>query len=186
MVDNFEQIKKLITFNEKDDLFFLLQIFRRKKDHTEEKSKKIIKSYFIRSREHLDEKKDEIINLCNLFGARAYINVSEKSFKRLHNYLLFKLAEYNENDIVTTSPISLIIRAASKIRSKNPRWIVDVDDLSIIKEVRSEIPEEKIIAEIPTKNGVHIITAPFDLEEFYDDIDVHKDSNGTVLYVPDI
>lgn len=189
MVDNFEQIKKLITFNEKDDLFFLLQIFRRKKDHKEEKSKKLIKSYFIKSREHLDKIKDEVISLCNLFEARAYINISEKSFKRLQNYLLYKLAEYNENDIVSTNPTSLVVSAASKIKSKKPKWIVDIDDLSMLQEVRNEIPEENIITEIPTKNGIHVITTPFNLKIFhivFPDINVHKDSNGTILYIPDI
>ena len=45
-----------------------------------------------------------------------------------------------------------------------------------------------IVAEFPTKSGVHLITRPFNLKEFHDtfpDVDVHKNSMGTVLYIPD-
>ena len=43
-----------------------------------------------------------------------------------------------------------------------------------------------MIAYIPTKNGYHIITKPFNLKQFkdkYSDIDVHK-NNPTILYIP--
>ena len=42
----------------------------------------------------------------------------------------------------------------------------------------------KFIAEIPTKSGCHLITTPFNLQQFkekYPDIDVHK-NNPTLLY----
>lgn len=45
-----------------------------------------------------------------------------------------------------------------------------------------------IVAEFPTKRGVHLIARPFNLKEFHDtfpDVDVHKNSMGTVLYIPD-
>lgn len=44
----------------------------------------------------------------------------------------------------------------------------------------------KIYDYIPTKNGYHIITKPFNLKQFkdkYPDIDVHK-NNPTILYIP--
>ena len=43
---------------------------------------------------------------------------------------------------------------------------------------------EKIIASIPTKNGVHIITKPFDLQAFkeiFTQMEIHK-NNPTLLY----
>jgi hypothetical protein len=47
---------------------------------------------------------------------------------------------------------------------------------------------DKVIAEIPTKNGVHLITRPFNLQEFKETFDgdwdiIHK-NNPTLLYCP--
>ena len=42
----------------------------------------------------------------------------------------------------------------------------------------------KVIINIPTKSGYHLITTPFNLQQFkeeYPDIDVHK-NNPTLLY----
>ncbi|WP_265091158.1 hypothetical protein, partial [Acinetobacter baumannii] len=41
-------------------------------------------------------------------------------------------------------------------------------------------------AEIPTMNGCHLITKPFNLQKFkekFPEIDVHK-NNPTILYIP--
>lgn len=40
---------------------------------------------------------------------------------------------------------------------------------------------------IPTKQGCHLLVRPFNLKEFnnkFPDIDVHKNSMGTLLYYP--
>ena len=45
--------------------------------------------------------------------------------------------------------------------------------------------DTKYITNIPTKSGWHIITTPFNLQQFkekYPDIDVHK-NNPTILYI---
>ena len=42
--------------------------------------------------------------------------------------------------------------------------------------------------ENPTKQGVHLIVRPFNLKAFKDsfpDVDVHKNSMGTLLYFPE-
>ena len=49
----------------------------------------------------------------------------------------------------------------------------------------SESGNSKIYAIIPTKNGHHIITKPFDVRNFssqYPDIEIHK-NNPTILYI---
>lgn len=52
--------------------------------------------------------------------------------------------------------------------------------------LNNRVYDSKIYAYIPTKNGYHIITKPFNLKQFkdkYPDIDVHK-NNPTILYIP--
>ena len=204
MIDNFELIKSLFYFNEANDMFFHLQIVQRAKDHKGE-NKKVkegaIKTYFIRSREHLDSLKEEIILLCEHYGARAYINVSGKDFKNLQDILLAKLAEYNLTYTVR-DPRRILNSAAGELKSRNPKWVVDIDDVSIKDKVLEwldnyfKVREHSVAndrygiylyAEVPTKSGIHLISQPFNLQAFHEvfpDVDVHKNSMGTLLYYP--
>lgn len=93
MIDNFELIKPLFYFNEANNMFFHCQIVRRAKDHKPDKVKEgAIKTYFIRSREHLESLREEIILLCEHYGARAYINVTGKDFEAVNKHMLAALA----------------------------------------------------------------------------------------------
>lgn len=205
MIDNFEKVKEMFYFNEANDMFFHLQIVQRAKDHKGESMKvreSAIKTYFIRSREHLDRVREEVIFLCEHYGARAYINVSGKDFSALQNLMLAKLAEYNLNGTVR-DPRRILNSAAGELKSRSPKWVVDVDDMSMLDSIRKMVyklyakahrekdaicREHAIVAEFPTKSGVHLIARPFNLKEFHDtfpDVDVHKNSMGTVLYIPD-
>ena len=212
MIDNFELTKSLFYFNEANDMFFHLQIVQRAKDHKGENRKVkegTIKTYFIKSREHLDRVKEEVIFLCEHYRARAYINVSGKDFSALQNLILAKLAEYNLNGTIK-DPRRILNSAAGELKSRSPKWVVDVDDVSMLDNIRKKVCElyykahgEKgqaisieditdrmipaIVAEFPTKSGVHLIARPFNLKEFHDtfpDVDVHKNSMDTVLYIP--
>lgn len=204
MVDNFELIKSMFYFNEANDMFFHLQIVQRAKDHKGENMKVregAIKTYFIRSREHLDRVKEEVIFLCEHYGARAYINVAGKDFRNLQDLLLAKLAEYNLNGTVR-DPRRILNSAAGELKSRSSKWVVDIDDVSIKDKVLEwldnyfKVREYSVAnnrysiylyAEVPTKSGIHLISLPFNLKEFHNtfpDVDVHKNSMGTVLYIP--
>ena len=193
MIDNFELIKPLFYFNEANDMFFHCQIVQRAKDHKPNKVKEgAINTYLIRSREHLDRLKDEIILLCEHYGARAYINVAGKDFKNLQDLLLAKLAEYNLNGTVR-DPRRILNSAAGELKSRNPKWVVDIDDISMMNAIADKLFElyevgyDYIYAQIPTKQGIHLIVRPFNLQAFhkaFPDVDIHKNSMGTVLYIP--
>ena len=173
MIDNFELIKPLFYFNEANYMFFHCQIVQRAKDHKPNKVKEgAINTYLIRSREHLDRLKDEIILLCEHYGARAYINIAEKDFKNLQDLLLAKLVEYNLNGTVRDSK-RILNSAAGELKSKNPKWVVDIDDISIKDEVLKwldnyfKVREHSLAndrhsiylyAKVPTKNGIHLIS----------------------------
>lgn len=196
MIDNFELVKQLISFNEEDKLFFFLQIVRRAKDHRYNNTKVkegAIKTYFVTSKTYLDSIKEEVIILCEHYGARAYINVSAKSLQKLQKELLLKLAEYNINNTLV-KPFRLINRIAGQNKANNPKWIIDIDDISsqekpVLLWLDSYfMNEEYLVSIIPTAHGEHLITTPFNLGAFqksFPDIDVHKNSMGTLLYFPE-
>lgn len=210
MVDNFELIKSMFYFNEADDMFFHCQIVQRAKDHKGEKVREgAVKTYFIRSAEHLMRVREEIILLCEHYKARAYINVAGKDFSALQSLMLVKLA----NDIhqgLVRNPRKCLNSAAGELKSRMPKWIVDIDDISrmnavadklfelyaeawkrkgsdISVEALKEVGYDYIYAQIPTKQGIHLIVKPFNTKAFsevFPDVDVHKNSMGTMLYYP--
>jgi hypothetical protein len=81
-----------------------------------------------------------------------------------------------------------------QIKTQEKRWIVDVDSkdtkelLNVKLAIDSCAPfgKDKIISEIPTKNGYHLITERFDVKTFsekYPEIDIQK-KNPTLLFLP--
>ena len=92
VINNLELIAPLLP-KDNQKVFCHMQIVCRAKDHKGEKVKEgTIKTYFIKSEEQLRELMPEITLLCEHYGARAYINVSPKSFERLQKLMLVKLS----------------------------------------------------------------------------------------------
>ena len=193
MIDNFELIKSLLEFPN-DDIYYHLQILRRGKDHPElPAANRVIKPYFICSLESLDYVKDEIKKLCEFFGARAYINLAPKSIRKTTMLQLKYLAQRAyEGDFKKIW--KSWNTCAGEIKGEESRWVVDIDhnvddpNLEpawgaiadfIDYECEPKIDpllcfcDTKIIADIPTKNGIHLITKPFNTlkstKRFYPD-----------------
>ena len=192
MIDNFELIKPLLKFPN-DDIYYHLQILRRGKDHPElPAANRMIKAYFIIDINDLDFYEQEIKGLCKFFGARAYINLAPKSIKKTTmlqiKYLAQRAYEGDFKKIWKSWNT-----CAGEIKGEEPRWVVDIDeplennllDSMFWDFIRNLEPiGSKFIAEIPTKSGYHLITTPFNLQQFkekYSNIDVHK-NNPTLLY----
>ena len=94
---------------------------------------------------------------------------------------------------IVQNPIKILNSSAGKVKSRNPLWIVDIDDISIrdsIEEFLSGLYIEQrqfFRIEIPTYQGIHLLVPPFNLKLFqseFPNIDVHKNSMGTLLYYP--
>ena len=203
-IDNFDLIKGLMSFEESDNLFMHLQILRRGKDHPDlPAANKLIKSWLVRSREHLDSIKEEVVFLCEHYKARAYISCAPKSIAKLNTLILRKLAD-NLHTGNVINPWHVFNSACGELQGVEKRWVVDVDtkDKGLSEVIKLEIdriwvnthPNDWgklresawLISEIPTLNGVHYISRPFNLQEFserFPDTEVKK--NGlTALYVP--
>ena len=198
MIDNFKLIEPLLEFPN-EDIYYHLQIIQRKKDCPEIGSNnRVIKSYFICKKESLEKIKQEIIDLCKLFNARAYINLTPKSLKKTTLLQIKYLSErlyMNDLKKIWKSWNS----CAGEIKGEEPKWVVDIDDtntdftrlidmsIAIYEPIKYDEQGRycsKVIATIPTKSGYHLITTPFNLQKFqeeYPDIDVHK-NNPTILY----
>ncbi len=196
IINNIEIISRLLDFKSDDD-FYHLQIIKRKKEHPELGSNSyVVKTYYISSLEYLNQKYPEIIALCNFHNARAYINPNVRSFEKLAYQTIKKVA-----DQIMSRDFKSVRKAYESVAGefsagRDKRWIIDIDFADHVTEdyvktlkayIESEFPESGgILAEVPTKNGFHLITKPFRLDSFmarYLDIDVHK-NNPTILYIP--
>lgn len=191
MINNIELTLPHFYFNEGNNMFMHCQIVQRAKDHPGEKVREgALKTYFIRSREHLERVMPEIILLCEHYGARAYINLAGKDFDALQKLMLKKLA-IDVSEGIIRNPRRCLNSAAGELKSRIQRWIIDVDDLekrdAIYSWLRNLWHDKNIIIEIPTVQCCHFITPKFNTKEFseaFPDVDVHKNSMGTLLYYP--
>jgi len=193
MINNFEQISKLLTFESNDDFYFL-QIIQRRKDIPDLNENNIcLMTYYISNKDLFKRIfENEIIPICKIFNARAYINLNKRSFEELSFKMLIELSQhiYDKNFIDSKNIFNSICGKYHNDPIK--KWIIDIDietNSSIIESYYSFIENlqpigPKKIATIPTKNGVHLICTPFDLQTFKRDfplIDVHKNS-PTLLF----
>ena len=211
MIENLELIKPLLNFEEKGD-FYMLYIFKRKKDQPEgerdnHQSVRTIRSYCIKSIEQLESKYEEIQLLCEMFKARAYIHIQKQNHKDVSLSMMVDLAQRIQNG--QHNQKGLFDSVVGQIKTQEKRWIIDVDDvkeasplmMAYIEYECKPITEiefddagvpigykvgPKIESIIPTKNGHHLITKKFDVMKFkekYPDVEIIK-KNPTLLYYP--
>ena len=211
MINNIELIKPLLNYEKPGD-FYMLYVFKRKKDQPEgerdnHQSVRTIKTYCIESIEHLERRYDEIIQLCEMFKARAYIHIQKQNHFDVSLNMMVSLAQRIQNG--QHNQKGLFDSVVGQIKTNEKRWIIDVDGMVTpsplmvahieynckpITEVEFDkvgIPigykvGPKVEAIIPTKNGHHLITKKFDVMKFkeeYPNIDIQK-KNPTLLYYP--
>ena len=195
MIDNREIIKRLLNFENEGD-FYMLYVFKRKKDQPEgekdnHQSVRTIKTYCIESIEHLERRYDEIKQLCEMFKARAYIHIQKQNHKDVSLHMMVELAQKIQNQ--QHNQKALFESVVGQLKTHEKRWIVDLDTkdenevVRMTKVINTTRPEgDKIESIIPTKNGYHFITKRFDVMMFkniYPDVDIQK-KNPTLLYLP--
>ena len=193
MVNNLEKIKKLLSFKSEDD-FYHLQIIKRKKEHPELGSNSyVVKTYYIKSLESLDFYMPEIICLCEFHNARACINLNKRSYEKLAFHTLKKISDQilNKDFKSVRNAYNSVCGAVGVPDKDGKRWIIDVDikdfkGLVEIERLFQELPSEVIVEILETKNGWHLITKPFNLQEYREVVgehDIHK-NNPTILFIP--
>lgn len=208
MVDNFKLIRDYLKFETEDDFYFL-QITQRKKDGPglngikitgKNNNSRTIKTYYISSLEYLDKVEEEVKHICDYFNARAMITLSRRSYKKtalLEMVQISNMIMEEQYKNVKSSYNSSCVKS----KSLDKYFLIDIDaeDLEHKELIKNYIQNEarcddveygkRILLELPTKHGYHLITTPFDVNgllkvypkdkhEF-----IHKDG-PTILYVP--
>jgi hypothetical protein len=205
MINNFELISNLIRNKAGLGEFYFLQILKRRKDNPDmERDMNVIDNFFIKGAEDLERKQKRIIELCYNNNARAYFRLNKRSERKVALQTLRLIAENIAADNYDIK--NCYTSCCGQYHSdENKTWIVDIDTneqkqhhqqiIDAIRKGQEFSSKYNIIDCIPTKNGFHIITNPFNIQEYNKLLqpfvdckeltmpDIHKD-NPTILYIP--
>lgn len=201
ITDNFDRIADILKF-ENENHFYFLQIIQRKKDgcncdDSANNGYRTIKSYYIRSVEDLMRRKEKIVELCSANNARAYINLNRRDARKVS-----LAAAKTYIDLVAEDRCHQGFRVwdhacgITRDSTSQKYWIVDVDTknnkeihdaVELIDNCRSSNSPglfggyDNVKFMLPTPNGTHLITTPFDPRDLQGKYEIKKD-NPTVLY----
>jgi hypothetical protein len=199
-VNNFDRIRNMLEFPDRDSFYFL-QVLKRRKDNPDlGKDMKHIADYYIYSLDQFDELKPRIIAQCDVENARAYFRINRRDAKKVAMQVLKRTVDYIMSEDYRAVKNAFASCAGEFHSDPDKKWIVDVDWkdipegvdqdeylnilISKVQELVAQTGRDNTVIMMPTKNGIHVICRPFNLQKFrdaYEAIDVHKD-NMVILY----
>ena len=190
LVDNFEVIMdKVLRFNEPGKfptLFYAVEIIKRKKDPGNEngKNEELIDLFMIYSKADMLKYQEKIKAICQENNARAYIGINatrEVDFLRAltNHYNDALISSYEHPGSVNFRSGEYIWRRCVNKVDDGKYFMIDCDtqdlnDMATVKKIIADCRgasahrgqngqgEDKIIATIPTLNGMHFVTRHFD------------------------
>ena len=191
LIDNFDIIKEHLNFDDtnsslsnSDKYFYFVQIVRRSKDNPEmNRYLKPIKSYYIFSKEELDRKKQEIIDICNLYNARCYMDFNRLSLRDVIEKNDKIIKEYQKRGGIW---LKKIIRsfdtacvALGTSNANNEFYLVDIDEPNKLDEItNNQFIKNKVFFSLQTIYGNHIIIKQYkNRKEFFENINSTIDVN---------
>lgn len=217
MINNFPRIAGLMARYFFDQCvsrkyFFHIQVLQRRKDNPSISSGDIrLYTKNVRDLDELSDCMGEVVDICEREKARAYINVAPKPFNAFNRALMSRLATWIQF-FGHQDPAQLCTALYEELEPEVKVWVINIDSKeteyinSIIYSIHKAIKEERVkmnesfglsltevkqhewlYGKIPTPNGVHLLTTPFDLEMFkakHPEIRVFK-NHPTLLYYPD-
>ena len=184
-INNLEIIKPLLVWEDAYEFYFI-QVLKRKKDNPEEDFyNTVIATFYVSSMESLEKLFPEMLLLAKLRKARVYINLNRRHYEQVGLQMIKKVADAIINKSYKDIRNSYSSVCGSFQYEKNKKWIIDTDRCTDeqIQKMKNLILElgGTIYAAIPTINGIHLITSPFNTLDFS-----KKCTSEIAIPVPDI
>ena len=182
MIDNFEKIRGLLSF--KKDTYYFLQVIQRRKDKGNEGLfSESIQRYtkYITNLETLDKIKRDVQEICNIYNARAYIELNPRSLKKYTFLMSEKLLERQRTGNFTNvySIPNQVALSEDTVDTKDlipsRRWLLDIDDFSYLPEIEEWVKTNdiKVVETLPTVSGYHMCIESFNYKKI--NIDFEKE-----------
>ena len=163
---NIEEVTPLLCFS-KRHVFHMQVMLRRKDGHSfKSANNRIIADWYPDSIEKYKNYVKYGKILCDKLGARMYINPMRKNKENITYQMLDKISQNVKNK--SWLPERILARSVDKLYGDNKIWVIDVDDPKILSHVIGIIEvqmcgyDKAILKTLPTVNGYHILTRPFD------------------------
>ena len=189
-INNFDAIRGHLRFDNPGDIY-VVHIMIRGKDISDEQKKifredhqsgLLVKTYYVDSLEYFDRKRLAMIDLANQNKARVYFTMTRKNRITCNRIIAKKIIDEIDNPNVRYDHLIRSAVCGCHI-SDYKWWTLDVDNDTevtigddhinlvnirgtLIEEIAKLVEETKTrsgseIFEVPTKNGCHIMTPPF-------------------------
>jgi hypothetical protein len=189
MQNNFDILKEFMDFSDPGKFYLALVVQRKKDNPGLDRSEHIIKNYMIPSLDKLERIRSEMETLSKVFNARVYLYINRRSFKNTQRAMAKALID--QICLENCSNLNHLFDSCAAAHGCGDRyWIIDVDmpdrssvsadtyqelengiksalfqELDKIEPVMPE-GETKTKLVLPTKNGFHIVTRPFDTRKW--------------------
>lgn len=195
-IDNFDLIldlcdRLLPSSVDSDDTFLYTELLDRRASKGN-KTARLVRTYYHKSRADLERQAPHIRLLCDATGARAYIRLAPRSFKKVGKVFTQLVVEAALVESYANMR-ALYARACGTVTPNQKLWLFDVDEVTPGTEAIGKwfADEGLLIATVPSRKGLHYITRPHHqgphyqgmLRAIIEDITLHKD-NPTNLYIP--
>jgi hypothetical protein len=175
-IDNFDLIAPFLNQEDSGEFHFLQILKRRKENSGLPKGEKLVETFQIKNSSDLFAKKSLITEIAELNNARVYINLNKCTFKRAALKTLEILAhKCSEEEYESVSRI--YHHVCGKIHTgKGKKWVIDLDgeDIDKKEDLKEHIlglykagkirKYDPFLLEVPTLNGIHLVTSPFNTE----------------------
>ncbi len=206
MTDNFNRYREFINIcgglpntNEKGtlDKYYVIELMRRGKDNPDMPAANYhFRNYYIYSWHDLEKYEEEIKSICTLLKMRAYCSVN---YKLMSQVALDTLAESARRIAAHDYKkfYNIFESCSGKYApSGNNLWVIDLDGdyseeainkLHIYINLQKSKHAEKVVYQMPTKHGLHLICHPFNLQEFQKGFKALEAATfGAFLEAPDV
>ena len=161
VVNNFEAIRALMDFS-LDGYFYWGQVIKRRKENPDmPTNSSILRDYFFDSQESWERRIERMIVDCRVHNARAYINLNRRSFESVGLRTLQLLAGYAVSKDYKAMRAAYQSSCGKTNSEPNRKWLIDIDGPGD-EAAFATLADLTILASLPTKNGRHLIVAPFD------------------------
>lgn len=211
LVDNRRLIRSMLEDvlpkEEVGDGFFKFEALVRTKDDPENvfiqqhKGSFLVHSWVVKTVNQYDKYIDEMVKLCDLTGARLYVNLDQKSTEKLvidladSSMSLIKQMLRN-NQISTKNTFNLLNSITSRGTTSihdTRKYLFDVDskDVKVLSQTLNLITAnnsiERCMVVLDSPNGWHVVVDRFNLEDIREKLDLMedvevKDNALTVVY----
>ena len=188
-IDNLNALLLLLTWENKDNFYFIQVIKRRKDNPGLRRDMKRISEYFIYNEGDLLGTYSQIKAEADLNNARVYMHLRPRNASKVALKSLMMIGEHIASGNPQAAKKAYTSACGKTPIDKVKIFMIDADggiESALAIKDYLFLNKIKVYTILPTKSGYHFITVPFRLDTFckaFPGINVHKDS-PTLLYAP--